>query len=94
VYFGLPVRLQGLRGREGFQAGKECSRGWLARRAHRRAVLGRPHPRSPRYSRQTKTVLRRWSDAKGKLYTDYLISTLTDLTAEQIAKHLPTTVSW
>jgi Transposase DDE domain group 1 len=41
---------------------------------------------APRYSRQTKTVLRRWKDAKGKLYTDYLLSTLTDLSAEQIAK--------
>jgi hypothetical protein len=41
---------------------------------------------APRYSRKTKVVLRRWSDAKGKLYTDYLISTLTDLSAEQIAK--------
>src|SRR5215203_2218749 len=39
-----------------------------------------------RYSRKTKTVLRRWKDAKGKLYTDYLLSTLTDLTADQIAK--------
>src|SRR5215208_4631492 len=47
VYFGLPVRCEGLRGREGFQAGKERGRGWLARRAHHRAVLGRPHPRSP-----------------------------------------------
>lgn len=40
----------------------------------------------PRYSRPTKTVLRRWKDAKGKLYTDYLISTLTDLSAHEIAK--------
>lgn len=48
--------------------------------------LGVPTRGVPRYSRQTKTVLRRWSDAKGKLYTDYLLSTLTDLTADQIAK--------
>jgi len=41
---------------------------------------------APRYSRKTKTVLRRWKDSKGKLYTDYLISTLTDLSASQIAK--------
>ena len=41
---------------------------------------------APRYSRKTKTVLRRWKDAKGKLYTDYLLSTLTDLSADQIAK--------
>jgi hypothetical protein len=41
---------------------------------------------APRYSRQTKTVVRRWKDAKGKLYTDYLLSTLTDLSADQIAK--------
>lgn len=40
----------------------------------------------PRYSRPTKTVLRRWKDAKGKLYTDYLITTLTDLSAHEIAK--------
>jgi Transposase DDE domain group 1 len=40
---------------------------------------------APRYSRETKTVLRRWSDAKGKLYTDYLISTFTELSAEQMA---------
>jgi hypothetical protein len=31
-------------------------------------------------------VLRRWKDSKGKLYTDYLISTLTDLSASEIAK--------
>jgi hypothetical protein len=41
---------------------------------------------APRYSRKTKTVLRRWKDSEGKLYTDYLISTLTDLTASEIAK--------
>jgi len=41
---------------------------------------------APRYSRKTKTVVRRWKDSRGKLYTDYLISTLTDLSAEQIAK--------
>ena len=40
---------------------------------------------APRYSRQTKTVLRRWSDRKGKLYTDYLVSTFTGLSAWQIA---------
>jgi Transposase DDE domain group 1 len=48
--------------------------------------LGVPTRGAPRYSRQTKTVVRRWSDAKGKLYTDHLLSTLTDLTADQIAK--------
>ena len=41
---------------------------------------------APRYSRPTKTVLRRWKDAKGKVYTDYLLTTLTDLSAEEIAK--------
>jgi hypothetical protein len=41
---------------------------------------------APRYSRQTKTVVRRWSDEKGKLYTDYLITTFTDLSADEIAK--------
>jgi Transposase DDE domain group 1 len=41
---------------------------------------------APHYSRPTKTVLRRWKDAKGKLYTDYLISTLTDLSASEMAK--------
>jgi hypothetical protein len=41
---------------------------------------------APRYSRKTKTVVRRWKDSKGKLYTDYLITTLTDLSVEQIAK--------
>jgi len=40
----------------------------------------------PRYARKTKTVVRRWSDAKGKLYTDYLITTLADLSADEIAK--------
>jgi hypothetical protein len=49
--------------------------------------LGIPAPEeAPRYSRKTKTVLRRWKDSKGKLYTDYLISTLTDLSASEIAK--------
>ena len=40
---------------------------------------------APRYSRQTKTVLRRWSDEKGKLYTDYLLTTFTHLDAAGIA---------
>ena len=48
--------------------------------------LGIPTRGAPCYSRQTKTVVRRWKDAKGKLYTDYLLSTLTDLSADEIAK--------
>ncbi len=49
--------------------------------------LGIPaQEQAPRYSRETKTVVRRWSDAKGKLYTDYLTTTLTDLSEEEIAK--------
>ena len=40
---------------------------------------------APRYSRQTKTVLRRWQDRKGKSYTDYVVSTFTGLSAWQIA---------
>jgi Transposase DDE domain group 1 len=48
------------------------------------AVVAREQ--APRYSRETKTVLRRWSDAKGKVYTDYLATTLTDLSASEIAK--------
>ena len=41
---------------------------------------------APRYSRQTKTVLRRWTDAKGKPYADYLLTTLTELSASEVAK--------
>ena len=41
---------------------------------------------APRYSRETETVLRRWTDAKGKPYTDYLATTLTDLSASEVAK--------
>jgi hypothetical protein len=48
------------------------------------AVLAREE--APRYPRPTKTVVRRWSDAKGKPYADYLVTTLTDLSASQIAK--------
>jgi hypothetical protein len=40
---------------------------------------------APRYSRQTKSVLRRWLDQKGKAHTDYLLSTLTHLDAAGIA---------
>ena len=40
---------------------------------------------APRYSRQTKTVLRRWSDEKGKVHTDYLLTTFTHLEAAGIA---------
>jgi Transposase DDE domain group 1 len=40
---------------------------------------------APHYSRQTKTVLRRWRDRKGKLYTDYIVSTFTHLKAAGIA---------
>ena len=48
--------------------------------------MGIPTRGATHYSRQIETVLKRWSDAKGKLYTDYLPNTLTNLTAEQIAK--------
>lgn len=41
---------------------------------------------APHYSRETKTVVRRWSDEKGKLYTDYLITTFADLCTDEIAK--------
>ncbi len=40
---------------------------------------------APRYSRKTKTIVRRWFDGKGKLHTDYLLSTLTDLDVDGIA---------
>lgn len=40
---------------------------------------------APRYSRQTKTVLRRWVDEKGKVHTDYLLSTFTHLDAGGMA---------
>lgn len=39
-----------------------------------------------RYSAQTETVARRWSDEKGKLHQDLLITTLAGLTPERIAK--------
>ena len=45
-----------------------------------------PSEEAPRYSRPTKTVLRRWTDAKGLLYSAYLITTLTHLYGPQIAK--------
>ena len=38
LLLGLPVRREGLRGREGQKAGQERARGGLARRAHRRAI--------------------------------------------------------
>jgi hypothetical protein len=41
---------------------------------------------APRYPRETETVLRRWSDAKGKVYTDYLATTLTGLSASEVAE--------
>ena len=41
---------------------------------------------APRYCRQTKTVARRWTDAKGKPYADYLLTTLTELSASEVAK--------
>jgi hypothetical protein len=47
--------------------------------------LGIPQ-NAPRYARKTKTIVRRWFDGKGKLHTDYLVSTLTDLGADGIAK--------
>lgn len=41
---------------------------------------------SHRYARKSKTVLRRWFDGKGTLHKDYLVSTLTELGAWEIAK--------
>jgi hypothetical protein len=41
---------------------------------------------APRYSRKTKTVVRRWFDGKGKVHKDYLVSTLVGLSADEVAK--------
>ena len=41
---------------------------------------------APGYSRETKTVLRRWTDKEGKPYADYLITTLTRLSASEVAE--------
>jgi hypothetical protein len=41
---------------------------------------------TPRYPRKTKTIVRRWLDGKGKVHKDYLLSTLFELSASQIAK--------
>ncbi len=41
---------------------------------------------APRYARKTKTIVRRWLDGKGRLHKDYLISTLVELGADEIAK--------
>jgi hypothetical protein len=41
---------------------------------------------APRYSRPTRTVARRWTDEKGLPYSDYLITTLTELSAPEVAK--------
>lgn len=44
-------------------------------------------PTAPhRYARKTKTVVRCWLDEKGRLHKDYLVTTLVDLSASQIAK--------
>jgi hypothetical protein len=48
--------------------------------------LGVP-ARAHRYPRKTKTIVRRWLDKKkGKLYRDYLVSTLLELSVDEIAK--------
>jgi Transposase DDE domain group 1 len=44
-------------------------------------VPSTPH----RYARKSKSVVRRWSDEKGKPHQDYLVSTLHELGAAQIA---------
>ena len=41
---------------------------------------------APRYSRPSRTVARRWTDEKGLPYSDYLITTLTELSAPEVAK--------
>ena len=45
-------------------------------------VPAQPH----RYGRRIVTVARRWRDENGKLYQDLLITTLMDLSPEEIAK--------
>jgi hypothetical protein len=47
--------------------------------------LGRP-TKPHRYQLETITVARRWTDQKGKLHQDLLVSTLVDLGDEEIAK--------
>jgi hypothetical protein len=41
---------------------------------------------APRYPRKTKTVVRRWFDRKGRAHKDYLVTTLVELSADEIAK--------
>jgi len=47
--------------------------------------LGRP-TQPHRYGRKTQTVARRWRDGKGKLHQDLLITTLVELSREEVAK--------
>lgn len=47
--------------------------------------LGRP-TQPHRYGRKTQTVARRWWDEKGKLHQDLLITTLVELSREEVAK--------
>lgn len=39
-----------------------------------------------RYARKTKSIVRRWFDRRERLHKDYLVSTLTELSADEIAK--------
>jgi hypothetical protein len=41
---------------------------------------------TPRYPRKTKSIVRCWFDGKGKVHKDYLVTTLTELSASEIAK--------
>jgi Transposase DDE domain group 1 len=39
-----------------------------------------------RYARKTKSVVRRWFDRRERLHKDYLVTTLTELSADEIAR--------
>jgi hypothetical protein len=78
-----------LKGYGGSRAGKLASSvpegGWIDGPTEGQR-LGLPEDgAAPRYSRQTKAIVRRWSDRKGKVHTDYILSTFTHLDARGIA---------
>jgi Transposase DDE domain group 1 len=48
-------------------------------------LLGVPS-KAHRYARKTKSVVRRWSDEKGKVHHDHLLTPLLELSPDQLAK--------
>lgn len=85
LWRGYQLIVKGYGGRRASMVSKSVPEdGWLEGPT-KGQELGVP-TRAHRYARTTKTIARRWTDKKGKLHRDLLITTRTELESEEVAR--------